>query len=152
MQTRRRQRDYSAEDKANALAVLASCNGNVKKASAQVGIPYMTLKHWGENDRGVSEEVTNRVTEKKRDLADLWEEHARKALGISHDKLNTPGEVSYQDTVRGAAIAIDKMRLLREQPTEIHGETPASIEERDKRAVELMERAKLRLVKTGTDR
>ncbi len=149
MATKRFQRDYSAEDKANALAVLASNGGNVKRTSTQLGIPYMTLKGWILPERGVNDEVTACVIEKKADLADLWEAHARQALGLSGKRI-TEDAVPYSDTVRGAAIAIDKMRLLREESTENVKEV-TSIEERDKRAVELMERAKLRLVKNGTD-
>lgn len=112
--TRRR---YTDEEKAAALA-LRDFNGNLDKplavTSKALGVNDATLHAWG-TGRGVSDAAKELVEEKKKTLDALCEEYARTALSKLIPNLDN---VTPRDFV-SIGIAIDKMLLLRGQPTAI---------------------------------
>ena len=109
------QRHYSDEQKATALAVLASNGGNVDRTARELGMPRKTLDRWAKG--GVHPDVARSGQEKRRPLAELFEDIARRSLGyVTDEKLKTADP---QKLVTIAAIATDKAQLLRGQPTSI---------------------------------
>lgn len=66
-----RRREYSDKEIAHALAVLKSNGGNVWRSSAELGIPYQTLRTWkrGKGKRLQTADVTQLHKEKELSLA-----------------------------------------------------------------------------------
>lgn len=134
-------RDYSAEDKAAALAWLDANEGNLLRASKDLKIPYSTLQSWRDG-KAITEEITELCEGKKRDLADLFEEVARTYITRALD-LGAVDDTKGKDAVIAAATATDKMRLLHEQPTSISKDvTDHTHEERIARILSLVESGK----------
>jgi len=110
-QSRRR---YSDEERATALAALAANGGNVGGTSRQLGIPEATLRAWATGER--HPEASQMCGDKKASLADQFEALAVKLLGVADEKA---AALNARDAVVAAAVAVDKMRLLRGEATEI---------------------------------
>jgi transposase-like protein len=114
MQRDKPPRRYSDEERAAALTVLDFCDGNVQEAARRLGMPWTTLDNWakGRVNAGVS-----KVREHKNaELASRFEEIVLRALELLPEKLeNAP----VNQLITAAAIAVDKMLLLRGQPTEV---------------------------------
>lgn len=140
-------RNYSDDDKATALAFFDACN-NIKMAARECGVPLQTLRNWiaAREDDAPSAPTTELVTEKKIDLADAFEQLAEKC--VSHALKYADTESAYHATGM-AEKAVMTMRLLREQATSISQSMPATVEERDAEAMQLIERVKLRMVSGG---
>jgi len=127
----RTRRKYSDSQKANALAVLSANRGNVLRASRELGIPERTLNDWSHlaenamnpnSKRPISPDYAREIAHlregKAAPLSDLFESAARKYLEhATNDEVvqATRG----RDAVSSAAIATDKMQLLRNLPTSI---------------------------------
>jgi transposase-like protein len=127
----RTRRKYSDTQRANALAVLSANRGNVLRTSRELNIPERTLNDWSHlaenamnpnSKRPVSSEYALEIAqlreEKVADLSNVFESVARKYLSHASDEsvvMQTRG----RDAVFSAAIATDKMQLLRNQPTSI---------------------------------
>lgn len=109
--------NYSDRQKAEALAALDSNKGNVSRTAKEINIPRKTLEMWAKA-RGVNNDVAEIRQHKKSDLADIFENIARTYLGeaAKDDKI---AKTSGKDAIIAAATATDKMRLLRELPTDI---------------------------------
>jgi hypothetical protein len=128
---------YTAEEQALGLAVLVAEEGNPYEAEKAIGIPARTLKRWnnGEYVRldGISAEV------KKRELAEKFESIALRILNsISEEDILSAPLLPRMTT---AGIAIDKMRLLREESTSINEHTSRnvlSVEEKRARILEIL--------------
>ena len=107
-------RHYSDEDKAAALAALRANAGNVARTARQVGVPEPTLRQWA---KGLRAAPPAQLSERKKaDLADRMEEIARALLDrVTPERMD---DATVQQLLTSAGIAIDKMRLLRNQPTE----------------------------------
>lgn len=105
------QRRYTEAEKAEALAVLEANAGNITGTARVVGIPAATLRLWRGHSAPAPAETCE---EKKQDLATALEEIARKLIGAIPEKI---GEASLQQVSTSLGIAIDKMQLLRGQPT-----------------------------------
>ena len=113
----KRRASYSDEEKASALTLLAVNNGNVKRTARVLGLPRSTLTAWAKS-RGTHAGVTKLCHLKKGSLADKFEEVARALL----DGAMSPAKIeaaSLLDLTTAAAICVDKMLLLRGQPTRI---------------------------------
>lgn len=119
---------YSDADKANAMAHLTALGwkpgGHISaKMAREVGVPLRTLKHWAEGDvkACATGNVASLQTKAEESLADLCERFARGAFGYGVNWLekfeNTPDGRMLRDVMVAAGIAVDKMRLLRDQPT-----------------------------------
>ena len=104
-------RQYSPSERANALAVYDSI-GSLEKASEALGIPMSTLAGWAQNGSLMSEA---RI-QKRADLAVKFENAAHLFLDNAVKKVK---KAQFQHLMTGAGIAIDKMQLLRGQPTSI---------------------------------
>jgi transposase-like protein len=127
----RTRRKYSDSQKANALAVLSANRGNVLRTSRELNIPERTLNDWSHlaenamnpnSKRPVSPdyaiEIAQLREEKETDLADEYESVTR--LYLNHAKKDKViAETRGRDAVFSAAIATDKMQLLRNLPTSI---------------------------------
>lgn len=114
-------RSYSDKERANALAVLDSCGGNISEASRTTGVPRMTLQDW--SGSAVHEDVTELRQEKKRDLGEAIEAEVYAILGILPEKRS---EASFKDLSTAAGIFFDKLQLLKGEPTVINQEQTLS--------------------------
>jgi len=107
-------RRYSDDDRATALAALAANGGAVLATSLQLGIPVGTLERWANGSR--HPEARQMAVKKKASLADQCEKVAWQLLKLVPKKA---AEAPLNHVAVAFGIAVDKMRLLREQPTEI---------------------------------
>jgi transposase-like protein len=112
---------HSDKTKAEVLALLDANGGNLSQTARDAGLPISTVQSWRDG-RFVTQEVTENSKEKKVELADMFERVAWKYLGEA-DKDHKAEETRGKDAVMTAAIATDKMRLLREQTTQNIGPT-----------------------------
>lgn len=106
---------WSDDEKANALAALAANGGNVAATAKQLGIPRITLTHWANGDH-VSNDVSKNGQVKKVLLADRLEALAIKLVDAASGKIT---DANLKDTLVSLGVAVDKMQLLRNRPTEI---------------------------------
>ena len=127
------QRSYTDEERTAALLALAANGGNVKQTALQLGLPRKTLETW---HRGIHHaHVAETCHAKRLPLADQFEAIAHRALDLLPGRLE---EASPRDLIVVAAVAADKMRLLREQPTHISAHTFHSDAERADRILALL--------------
>lgn len=136
---KRRERNYSDQEKAAALVVVDFCKGNVSDASRRTGIPRKTLVEW--NSGRVPDGVAEIRQEKKKALADKLEDLAEKYVD---SMTSTAGSATSRDAV-ALGIVIDKMQILRGQPSVINQTAPGDPVQRGQRLRELT--SKLQLVK-----
>ena len=108
-------RTYTDDEKANALAVLESNGGNLKASARHLGIPVNTLRAWREGI-GAGESVQNLRPKKDADLAELFERELFAVFEVMQTKRQ---DATYSQLATAAGIYTDKMRLLRNLPTEI---------------------------------
>jgi hypothetical protein len=109
----RKQRRYSDADKVKALTALDLNSGNLLKTSKQLDIPIMTLSSW--RNGIVSKDVTETRNKQRPALADLCEDAAYEFLEQARQTVESSKGTQ---AATGAAIFIDKTRLLREQPVD----------------------------------
>jgi hypothetical protein len=109
-------RRYSDLERAGALAALAANAGDVSKTARALGMPRKTLAHWAK-EQVKGEALAKDCQEKKRDLADLFEDLARAILGVSLRQVDL---LPIDKALVAAGIAVDKMLLLRGEPTAIY--------------------------------
>ncbi|MFL6282750.1 MAG: helix-turn-helix domain-containing protein [Pyrinomonadaceae bacterium] len=102
---------YSDDEKASALTLLAVNNGNLKRTARALGIPRSTLSAWAKG-RGTHARVTDLCHFKKGVLADRLEEAARKLLDAVMDPARIEG-ASMLDLCKSIGICVDRMVLLR---------------------------------------
>src|SRR5438552_2907279 len=114
-------RRYSDVEKAGALLVLEACEGNYSEAAMQTGIPIMSLHDWSMG-KGVCPALTEIRNAQRPALADMFESVAYKLTAAALGDDDRIERASVRDLLIGAGIAVDKMRLLREQPTDIHAQ------------------------------
>jgi hypothetical protein len=146
----RKTRSYTPEEVAAALAVLAACDGNVSRAAAETGVPRITLLGWAKRQQEArpvaagGEGVEQYSTAKKRGPAPAVPVSAaaiEQARGTLADKLEAlahqladalPAKIAAAPLSQCAVslgIAIEKMRLLREQSTGNQGVLRVEFEE-----------------------
>jgi transposase-like protein len=112
-------RRYSDEERAEALAALDANGGNLSRTARQTGVPRITLRQWAQGRVAPGVSVLRQV--KKADLAQRMEDLAHALL----DDLARPNRLasaSVQQAATALGIAVDKMRLLRNEPTSITGQ------------------------------
>ena len=110
---RPKQRTYSDADKAKALIALDLNGGNVKYTAEQLNIPRITLHSWKEGEY-LNDDVLAIRNNKTKDLADKFESLAHLYIGQA---IQTVDSAKGTNAITGAAVAVDKMRLLRDQST-----------------------------------
>ena len=133
-------RSYSDADKAAALVALDANGGNLKRTAEQLGIPEPTLRQWSKGRTNADVEAMREGA--KVDLADRLERVVGVLLAAAVDPDKVEG-ASLKDVMTGAGIAIDKMQLLRGEPTAIN-EDRLSDDERADRVAAILERARAR--------
>ena len=140
-------RQYSDEDKAAALALLKANDGNLSKTSRELDIPVGTINRWAKGS-GYHPVVLQLQAGKEAGLSDLFELVVRRYLNqaLTDEVIES---TSGQSAVMTAAIATDKMRLLREQATSIAGKAEPSDGELLERLRRLAERIKARRILTA---
>jgi hypothetical protein len=132
-------RHYGDEERASALAALAANGGNIKRTANQLGIPEKTLSNWA---KGISHpESAINGDQKKGNMADALEAVAWKLIEVMPTKVS---KATLSQVATSLGIAIDKMRLLREQATSISGQGGLTDEQRLECIREVLERVRRR--------
>jgi len=137
-------RDYPEEKKAEALLAYEANSFNVSQTARQLGIPRQTLDYWIKDAERFAE-----IQKGKRGiLADRLENIAYSLVDSidSHDLSIVP----LQNKATSLAIAIDKMQLLRGQPTSI-SQSVISEEERQVKMAEIFSRLEARAIEAQTE-
>jgi len=116
--THNKSRVYSGAEKAEALVVIQSNNGNITRSSNQLGIARKTLETWVRGTQGIStvtpamiETATDETVGKLSRNIDLYLEAAQDPEKIE--------KASLKDINLSLAIAIDKRNLLSGRATSI---------------------------------
>lgn len=135
---KRNKNTYSNEDKAVALAV-TSCLG-CRRSQHVLSIPKQTINDW-EHGRHINDEVIAMAKHFKERIEKSFEELIEKCLPLA---LSRSEDASYRDLMVGCAIAVDKLQLLRGEPTQIVEQNTATREEREARLRELLNLAAAR--------
>lgn len=121
---------YDDKFRASAVVMLEAAGypnveGALTRVAKEQQIPRETLRRWA---RGLNNPPPPElVTEKKEELADVFERVAYKYLKHAEQQ-DVIEDVSGNSAVITAATAVDKMRLLRGLPTEIVGLLPEVLE------------------------
>lgn len=116
-----KRKQYSDKFRAGIVAMLQSegypeQKGALARVSAYCQVPAMTISRWFKQTNNPP--PNELVTEKKEELADLFEKAAR--VYITHAvKDDVVDQVAGQAAMTAAGIAVDKMQLLRGLPTAI---------------------------------
>lgn len=108
-------RQYSEDEKAAAIVILKSNEGNCSKTSRETGIPPGTLNRWKHED-GYHPVTLLKQTEQRAEIDQRLERVVHELLDVVPDKYE---DANLQQAMTSIAIAVDKMRLLREQATSI---------------------------------
>ena len=133
-------RTYSDREKAEALAALEANSDNLTRTAEDLGIPRSTLQYWRDGG-GVNGEVTKLRHQKKQSLADKLGEIAEALAGDLFDETKRR-RASIQQIATSMAIVIDKMQLLRGDPTTIERrDDTLTPDERAARLAELLDAA-----------
>lgn len=111
-------RKYSDIEKASALITLDSNGGNLFRTSQELQIPRKTLESWAKDRAGNNWSVAEMRQENTKSVADMFEGIVRKYLTHADDPF-VIASTTGRDAIFAAAIATDKMQLLRGLPTSI---------------------------------
>ena len=117
---------YSEADKAIAREIVARYGGEVtqealetiRQALAAPTLNRSTVHRWMQSQPVASELHPVKKEQVEQALDDYFEQVARKML-LKALEADVIGDMRGKDLVMAAAIAVDKMRLLRDMPTEI---------------------------------
>ncbi len=104
----KRNREYTDAQKAAALAALDANQGNIKRTSAQCGIPRQTLQSWTNQDRKI--EVEKLRVKKRGDLAEKMEFFLMAALEVLPARIK---QASFRDLATGIGIVSDKLAYIK---------------------------------------
>jgi hypothetical protein len=116
-----KRKSYDDKFRASVVVMLEAAGypntkGALQRVADHVHVPAMTISRWFKRTNNAPPHEL--VTEKRGDLADLFEDAAH--LYINHSvKRDVIEETKGKDAIMAAAVAVDKMRLLRGLPTEI---------------------------------
>ena len=108
-------RKYSDDEKAEALATLKAYDCDLKKTSNELDIPVGTLHFWLKSTEHHPTVVQNSEVHKQQ-IADRLESLVHDLISVAPGKID---EASLVQVMTSVGIAVDKMRILREQPTQI---------------------------------
>jgi len=109
-------RSYSERERAEALAALDAFGGNVLATARALDMPARTLEEWSKG-RGVHADVAELRVQKRVGLAAQLETLAYRIV-----EAVTPEDIqkaSLRDKMVACGIIIEKVQLLRGQPTQI---------------------------------
>lgn len=107
---------YTNEQKEAALVALAANGDNYAKTAKDQNVTERQLRRWSKGDH-VPPEMSENVRLIKTTLADRAEVIAGKLLGRVEATVDT---ATIMQAATSFAIMVDKMRLLREEPTSIN--------------------------------
>lgn len=107
-------RRYSTDDKARALAALDANNGNLRKTSAQTGIPFETLRTWKQK-REQSEAERDSIQRLRKQLVD-------NALKLAEELKDANGSVTFNQRATALNQLVDKIIKLAEKIPEEDGQ------------------------------
>jgi hypothetical protein len=128
-------RTYSDRQRAESFAILDVNGGNVRRASRDSGVPRSALTEWAGG--AVNADMPALREEQRRELAGRFEAIAEKLVDAMPGKIST---ANLQQVATALGICVDKMRLPREQPSQIEV-MPLTDGERIERLAALSERA-----------
>ena len=107
--------NYTDEDRAAALVYLQSNHWQIRTSARDLGIPHETLRQWALGN-GLTPVAREKYREIKGSLSSKLEDIAHQLIDAIPD---TIPNASLKDLGAILAVVIDKMRLLREEPTAI---------------------------------
>jgi len=110
------QAHYSEDFKVGALAMLRVNDNNITKTATQLGLPRVTLRAWAHRLSGITQAVEAKIPQHVKSLADRLDEIAHLCCDAIPGKIE---KAALSQVSVSLAIAVDKMRLLRDQPTAI---------------------------------
>lgn len=137
---------YSDAQRATALAALDANGGDRTHTARQLGIPESTLRSWDSGRRRDIPAIAELRAQKKADLATELETVAYQLAAAMPGKIEG---ASLQQLATSLGIAIDKVQLLKGQPTSITAAMGLSERERAERVVTLLETARQRRLAAG---
>jgi hypothetical protein len=108
-------RRYTDQDKAAALVYLQSKGWRIAEAARDLGMPKETLQSWAAG-RWLSPCAREKYHEIKQGLSSRLEDIAYQLIDAIPDSIP---DASLKDLGATLSVVIDKMRLLREEPTAI---------------------------------
>jgi hypothetical protein len=111
----RERRNYTDEEKAQALATLDANNGRLLMTAEELGIPLTTLYCW-DIGRGVSPDVVKLRKVKKEELAEDYDHIAKLGAKLGLERIE---EAKFRDLMVGNGIAVDIAARLRGEPTQV---------------------------------
>lgn len=84
-------------------------------ASKKLNVPIATVRAWAQGWRNAS--ALQMYHEGRGVLADVYEKAAWESLSLARERIDA---APYRDLMRGAALATDKMNVLRGKPSQIN--------------------------------
>lgn len=106
-------RTYTDQERAKVLVALDLNEGNLSQTSRDTGVPITTISQW--RDGNINGDVSEFRKQQKQGLGDLCEDAA---FLFANQAIATVESSKGTQAATGAAIFIDKMRLLRDQSTQ----------------------------------
>lgn len=138
-------RKYSDREKAEALA-LHDSGTTLTELSKITGIPDSTLSQWINGRNGMNADIPQLRVEQKGILADEIENVVWQLLHAIPSKIKKAGLGAVSTSM---GIGIDKVRLLRDQPTVITESLANPVERADKSANMIEEWKRRKVQKTA---
>lgn len=137
----KKRKKYTDKDKALALATLDAYGGSLRKTSEQLKIPVATLDDWNKG-RSVTPKIEQIRTENRRELSEKLDDIAHQLADAIPGKIDS---ASLLQASTSLAIAVDKMQLLKGQPTAINqNNVQLTDTERTQRITSILDRARTR--------
>lgn len=131
-------RHYSDHDKAIALEIIArfggevtrECLATIRQALAAPDLNKSTVYRWAQSQpvAAESQPAKKAAADQATKALDVYFEDVARAMLAEAIKPETIGAMKGRDLVISAATAVDKMRLLRNMPTEIVALWPGFME------------------------
>src|SRR5687767_2156311 len=119
-------RQYTEDEKGAVLAWYEANGKKLRETARQWKITESTLRHWLRGV-GINKSARRLAHIKKGEIADRLEELCHKLIDSALEKAD---ESDLQPVMNGIGIAVEKMRLVREQPTSISKNAGLTDEER----------------------
>jgi hypothetical protein len=108
---------YTAEQKANALILLATNKGNLARTARDTGLPRKTISAWakGKHIQGVTPEIMQSKTD---EIVEKLDRNIALYLEAGADEVKI-AKASLKDISIAMAVSLDKKQLLMNRPTQI---------------------------------
>jgi transposase-like protein len=141
---------YTEAQRAEALAVLKSNNGNLSRTERETGIPKGTLLYWRNNSTYAA--PIEMQTQKTESLRGELESVAYRLVRKLAERLNDT-DAGVQQLATSLGIVIDKLQLLDGKPTERTAVVNESLtdDERSARIASLFDTARTRRTGSSAD-